>query len=196
MKKIIARALEENMLALITSFNEENISKLGICAKKIAKAIENDGTIFAFGNGGSASDAQHFVAELIGKFEAKRKAYAAICLSSNISAITAIANDFSFEEIFSRQVDALVKKNDVVIGISTSGISANVIKGLKKAKEKGAYTIALTSHGGKKNLSKVSDIIIEVYAKRTPRIQELHLLLLHVLCELVEYELCKRQLKN
>jgi D-sedoheptulose 7-phosphate isomerase len=153
------------------------------------QALASDKKILACGNGGSAADAQHFAAELVGRFERERRELPAIALSTDSSILTAIANDYSYEVIFSKQVKALGQKGDVLLGISTSGNSANVIAAIEAAHLKGMSVIAFTGKdGGKiKNILKNSDVHLCVPADRTARIQETHLLLLHCLCDGVDH---------
>jgi len=157
-------------------------------ANEAIKTLKNGGKIVLFGNGGSAADAQHIAAELIGKFNIVRDALPAIALTTNTSIITAVANDTSFEEIFARQVQAIATDKDLIIGISTSGESINVIKGILAAKEKGAKTVALTGKGGGK-LATISDISLVVPSDVTPRIQEAHITIGHIICEIIEKEI-------
>ena len=152
---------------------------------KIATCLNNGKKIILFGNGGSAADAQHIAAELIGKFKLKRQSYPALALTSNTSIITAISNDFSFTSSFSRQCESLVSNNDVVIGISTSGKSANVRKALLVSKKKGAYTIGLLGNRGG-TIKKIVDAPLVVESNSTPRIQEAHRVIYHIICEQVE----------
>ena len=153
------------------------------------QALTSEKKILACGNGGSAADAQHFAAELIGRFERERRELPAIALSTDSSILTAIANDYSYEVIFSKQVRALGQAGDVLLGISTSGNSANVIAAIEAAHLKGMSVIAFTGKdGGKiKNILKNSDVHLCVPAERTARIQETHLLLLHCLCDGVDH---------
>jgi D-sedoheptulose 7-phosphate isomerase len=153
----------------------------------IAAALKQGRTVFAFGNGGSAADAQHFTAELVGKYERERKPYAAIALTTDTSAITAVANDFGFDKVFARQIEALGRPGDVAIGITTSGSSPNVLRGLDAAKERGLITIALTGRAGK--AGSLAAYHVAVNEERTSRVQEVHATVLHVFCELVEQEL-------
>jgi D-sedoheptulose 7-phosphate isomerase len=152
-------------------------------------ALTSEKKILACGNGGSAADAQHFAAELVGRFERERRELPAIALSTDSSILTAIANDYSYEVIFSKQVRALGQAGDVLLGISTSGNSANVIAAIEAAHLKGMSVIAFTGKdGGKiKNVLKNSDVHLCVPAERTARIQETHLLLLHCLCDCVDH---------
>jgi D-sedoheptulose 7-phosphate isomerase len=153
------------------------------------QALSSEKKILACGNGGSAADAQHFAAELVGRFERERRELPAIALSTDSSILTAIANDYSYEVIFSKQVRALGQAGDVLLGISTSGNSANVIAAIETAHLKGMSVIAFTGKdGGKiKNILKNSDVHLCVPADRTARIQETHLLLLHCLCDGVDH---------
>ena len=155
----------------------------------MCQALTSDKKILACGNGGSAADAQHFAAELVGRFERERRELPAIALSTDSSILTAIANDYSYEVIFSKQVRALGQAGDVLLGISTSGNSANVIAAIEAAHLKGMSVIAFTGKdGGKiKNVLKNSDVHLCVPAERTARIQETHLLLLHCLCDGVDH---------
>ena len=153
------------------------------------QALSSEKKILACGNGGSAADAQHFAAELVGRFERERRELPAIALSTDSSILTAIANDYSYEVIFSKQIRALGQAGDVLLGISTSGNSANVIAAIEAAHLKGMSVIAFTGkNGGKiKNILKNSDVHLCVPADRTARIQETHLLLLHCLCDGVDH---------
>jgi D-sedoheptulose 7-phosphate isomerase len=156
-------------------------------AKIIIKSLKKGGKIILFGNGGSAADAQHIAAELVGRFKKERKSLPAIALSTNTSIITALSNDYNFKIIFSRQIESMCSKDDVAIGISTSGNSENVLEGIKTAKKIGAKTIGFSGSGGK--LKEISDICICVPSNNTPRIQEIHITIGHILCKLIEDEL-------
>jgi D-sedoheptulose 7-phosphate isomerase len=151
----------------------------------LRKNLRDGHKILIFGNGGSASQAQHFAAELVNKFLKERAALRAVALTTDTSALTSIANDTSFDNVFSRQIEALGDKGDVAIGLSTSGNSANIIEALKAAKKKGLLTAALTGKGGGK-VSRFADYLLDVPSKSTPRIQEVHLLLLHLLAQEIE----------
>jgi D-sedoheptulose 7-phosphate isomerase len=166
----------------------KNLPEMGKTVDIILDAYRNGHTVFWFGNGGSAADAQHLACELVSRFFIERKALASVALTTNSSELTAIANDYSFDAVFSRQIEALVKKGDVVIGISTSGNSPNVIEGLKKAKEYGAITVAFTGQTGGK-MKEVADILIAVPSDVTPHIQECHIMIGHVICYAVEKRL-------
>jgi D-sedoheptulose 7-phosphate isomerase len=151
--------------------------------------LRSGGKVMACGNGGSAADAQHFAAELIGRFERERQELAAIALTTDTSILTAVGNDYSYDEIFAKQVRGLGKKGDILIGISTSGNSKNVVKAIEAAKKMGIKIIALTGNGGGKiaNLLDVDDIHLCAPSTRTARIQETHLVLLHALCDGVDH---------
>jgi len=159
----------------------EEITKVAI------ETIRKGGKIVLFGNGGSAADAQHIACELVGKFKLNRESLPALSLTTNASILSAIANDIAFEDVFSRQVQGLVNSKDLVIGISTSGESANVIRGILAAKERGAKTVALTGMSGGE-LAETVDISLVVPSTSTPRIQEAHITIGHIICELIERE--------
>jgi len=155
----------------------------------MANCLRSGGKIMACGNGGSAADAQHFAAELIGRFERERQELAAIALTTDSSILTAVGNDYSYEEIFSKQVRGLGKEGDILLGISTSGNSKNVVKAIEAAKKMGIKIIALTGNGGGKiaDLLDENDIHLCAPSTRTARIQETHLVLLHGLCDGVDH---------
>jgi D-sedoheptulose 7-phosphate isomerase len=153
-------------------------------ADAIAAALKNGRTVLVFGNGGSAADAQHFAAELVGRYEKDRKAWAAVALTTDTSALTAISNDYGFDRVFARQIEALGKKGDVAIAISTSGKSPNVLRALEAANDRGLVTIALTGRGG--DAGTIARLHVRVDEERTARIQEVHATVLHAICELVE----------
>ncbi len=154
----------------------------------IVAALKKGGKLLIFGNGGSAADSQHMAAEFTGRFLKERAALPAIALTTDTSALTALGNDYGFDTIFARQVEALGKKGDVALGISTSGNSGNVIKAFQAAKKKGIATIALTGNTGGK-LKALADINLIVPSKQTARVQESHLCIEHTICELVEEQL-------
>ena len=159
-------------------------------ANLITEAYNQKKKVILFGNGGSAADAQHIAAEFVGKFYKNRDALPALAFHTNTSVVTATANDFGYDKVFERQVKAFVNDGDIVIGISTSGNSENVVKALKEAKRRGAKTIGLT--GQKKNLIEdIVDICLKMPSDDTPRIQEAHITVGHIICYLVEEELFK-----
>lgn len=159
--------------------------KISYVIEKILESYKNGGKVIVCGNGSSACQAQDMSANLINRFKVNRKPIECLDLTSNTAVLTSIANDFGFENIFSRQIEAYAKKSDVLIGISTSGNSANVINAIKKAKGLGCYTIALSGKGGGK-LKEISDISLIAKAEETFKIQEEHLSIIHSICEKVE----------
>ena len=154
-------------------------------ADRMKACLRDGGTIFFMGNGGSAADSQHLAAEFVGRFQRERRALASIALTTDTSILTAVANDYGYQAVFERQVAALCRRDDVVVGISTSGNSENVMRGVEKAKEIGAFTVGMTGKKGGE-LAKVCDSCIRVPSDRAARIQEGHILIGHALCELVE----------
>lgn len=154
-------------------------------AKEIIRCLKNGGKVIFCGNGGSAADAQHLAAELLGKFYLNRSPLQAISLTTNTSVLTAIGNDFSYDEVFARQLKGLGRSGDVLVGISTSGNSKNVVKAMKYAREIGITTIGLTGETGGE-MAKYSDVLLNVPSKDTPRIQEAHIMIGHIICEIAE----------
>lgn len=163
----------------------ELAAPLGAAADVIAKAFDAGGRLLICGNGGSAADAQHIAAEFVGRYLKERAPWSAIALSVNTSAVTAIGNDYGFNEVFARQVRAHGRSGDVLLAISTSGGSHNVLRAVDAARELGMVTVALSGGTGGA-LAQACDIVLSVDAASTPRIQEMHILLAHVLCGLVE----------
>ena len=163
----------------------KNITPIIEVAEIMIEAYKNNKKVVWFGNGGSAADAQHLATELVSKFYMERAALPSMAFTTNTSTLTAISNDYDFNRIFERQVEAFVDEGDVVIGISTSGNSENVIRGLKKAKKMGAITVGLTGKTGGK-MKQIVDYLIAVPSTETPRIQEAHIMIGHILCNLVE----------
>ena len=157
-------------------------------SKKIINAYKNKKKVVLFGNGGSAADAQHIAAEFVGKFYKDRESLPSLAFHTNTSVLTATANDFGYEFVFERQVSSFVEEGDIAIGISTSGNSPNVIKGLIKAKEKGAITVGFTGQKASK-VEEITDICLKIPSTDTPRIQEGHITVGHIICYLVEKEL-------
>lgn len=184
MNKIFETSLSEHQAAL-KIVRSELLPLVAEAADLIVAVLMSGNKILIMGNGGSAADAQHFAAELVGRFEVDRRALPAIALTTDTSSLTAIGNDFGFELVFSRQVAALANKGDLVVGISTSGNSENVRLALTEAVAAGCKTVALLGRGGgtiKKNV----DLALVVPLERTARIQEMHLLIIHLLCEAVD----------
>jgi D-sedoheptulose 7-phosphate isomerase len=182
---IITSYLKEGAdLRLSTTALANQIEK---AADAIAESFRNGCKMMVFGNGGSAADAQHIAAELSGRFQKDRNPLPALALTVNPSSVTAIANDYSFDEIFARQIQALAKEGDVVLGISTSGKSRNVLKGLETARELSVYSIGMC--GLKGDMAKHSDILLAVPGQTTSLLQEIHIAIGHLLCLLVEEEM-------
>lgn len=169
----------------------ENIPEIIKIIESITKSLKKGNKIILFGNGGSAADAQHIAAELVGRFDYDRKSLPAISLTTDTSVITSIGNDYSFEKIFSRQCESLVNKGDVVVGISTSGNSINVKNGLLVSKRKGAKTVGFLGHKGG-HIKNIVDIPLIVNSNSTPRIQEVHRTTAHIICEMVEKNISRR----
>lgn len=157
-------------------------------AGRVVDSLRAGGKVLFFGNGGSASDAGHLAAELLGRFTMERPALAAVCLSDHTAAMTAIGNDYGYDDVFARQLAGLGRPGDVAVGLSTSGSSANVVRGLEVARQLGLVTVALTGAGGGK-VAGLVDVCVRVPTEDTPRVQELCMLLGHTLCEIVEREL-------
>lgn len=172
------------------SLNEVKAAVLA-AAEKMLQAFSQQGKVLSCGNGGSAADSQHLSSELLNRFEREREGLAAIALTTDSSTITSIANDYDYENIFSRQVLALGNANDVLVAITTSGNSANIIAAIKAAHQKNMAVVALSGNGGGKLTSvlKDTDIEIRVPSNSTARIQEVHLLVLHCLCDLIDQSL-------
>ena len=148
-------------------------------------ALVGGGKILFMGNGGSAADSQHLAAELVGRFQKERRGLASIALTTDTSILTSVGNDYGFEQIFSRQVEALCRPGDVLVGISTSGNSANVVRAIEAGKQLGAVTVAMTGEGGGK-LASLCDLTLAVPSRVTARVQEAHILIGHILCELID----------
>jgi len=174
--------LESSQLVKNSSYLSADIIE---CVNIIIKSLKQGKKIVIFGNGGSAADAQHIAAEFVGRFNLERKSIPSIALTTDTSIITSIGNDYSFNLIFSRQCESIVSKGDIVIGISTSGNSLNVLNGLKISKKNGAKTIGLLGNNGGKIKSIVDNPII-IKSKSTARIQEVHRIVSHLICDLVE----------
>lgn len=178
---------------VISSINDI-IDEIDDSIRLLLDCIKKDGKIILFGNGGSAADAQHIAAEFVGRFKIERISMPAIALTTDSSILTSIGNDYSFELIFSRQCESLVQEGDVVIALSTSGNSINVLNGVKMAKKKKAKIIGLLGNSGGK-ISELSDVSIIVNSNSTPRIQEGHRLIAHIICEIVEKQFADRFLE-
>lgn len=169
----------------VARLSQELLSKICSLSERTVGAIQNGHCVFFCGNGGSAADAQHLAAEFVGRFRLERRPLPSIALTTNTSLLTAIANDYGYEQVFSRQVRAFAKPNDILFGISTSGNSPNVVRAMQEARVLGVYTVGLTGKSGGK-LKECADVLLNVPSDQTPRIQEAHILLTHIYCDLVE----------
>jgi len=187
MENIIPKRFKEST-EVKNRFLKENLPKLLEVIKLISQTFEAGNKLLLFGNGGSAADAQHLAAEFVNRYIIDRPPLPAIALTTDTSILTSISNDIAFNEVFAKQLRALGKEGDVAVGLSTSGNSSSVIRGFEVAKEMGIKTVALTGNDGGV-LVKVADIALIVSSTSTPRIQEAHILIGHILCEMVEHQL-------
>lgn len=183
-------ALRET-IALHERVRQADLTPVIDAARAVIASLAAGGKLLVFGNGGSASDAQHMAAELVGRFERERAAMAAVALTTDTSVLTSIANDYDFTRVFARQIDALGRRGDVAFGISTSGASPNVVAALAAASARGLRTIALTGRDGGE-VGRAAEIHINVPSTSTARVQEVHRTLLHVICDLVENSFAER----
>ena len=181
-------ALAEELSRLIRMSLKKNDAAIAAAGRACRDVLAAGGQILAFGNGGSAAEAQHFAAELVNKFGAVRPALRAVSLTTDTSVLTSIGNDLSFAAIFSRQIEALGRAGDVALALSTSGISPNIVRGLAAARKRGLITVGLTGAAGGK-MGPLCDFLIRVPSASTPRIQEVHLILLHLLVAEIERDL-------
>ncbi len=184
MKSVIKKEIEAHQLVVNQVINSlhEQISEV---SKLCVDTLKQGNKILICGNGGSAADAQHFAAELIGRYKTERKGLPAIALTTDTSALTAIGNDYGYDRVFDRQLESLANKGDLVIGISTSGNSENVIKALSLAKKIECKTIGLTGKTGRA-MNEVSDINVVIPSNDTARIQEMHILIIHIICQIID----------
>ena len=186
--RMIEETLQQSTKIIADLYNlSDEINKT---ANLIITAINKNKKIIIIGNGGSAADAQHIAAEFLGRYKLKRKSIPAIALTANSSTTTAIANDYDFSDVFSRQCESLVSKGDIVIGISASGNSENIVKGLRTSRKNGGLTIGLLGNKGGK-IKNIVDISLIVKDSSIPRIQEAHRVIYHIICEIVEEELAR-----
>jgi D-sedoheptulose 7-phosphate isomerase len=170
---------------ILEKFFEDRENQVEKAINETCARLKTGRKVIVFGNGGSAAQAQHFAAELVNKFLKSRQAIPAISLTTDTSSLTSIANDFAFDYVFSRQLEALGKEGDVVLALSTSGESQNIVQALHTAREKGLFLIGLTGEGGGA-VGSLCDILLDIPSKDTPRVQEAHLFLLHLLCQEIE----------
>jgi D-sedoheptulose 7-phosphate isomerase len=185
----IRKQIEESLKVKNLLLDDMNyLQAIKTAARLCCKALSNDKKIIFVGNGGSAADAQHLAGELVNRFGFERPGLSAIALTTDTSVITSISNDYGFEKLFSRQVQALGKKGDVLLAISTSGNSANILEGIKEARSAGITTIGLTGRSGGE-MSQLCDLCLKVPSDDTPRIQEAHILTGHIICSMIENSL-------
>lgn len=188
-ESVVRRSIEQSLAVKRALLQDQSlIGLLSDIADDMTRVLRNGGKIFFLGNGGSAADAQHLAAEFVGRYKLERRGLPALALTVNTSSLTAIGNDYSFERVFARQLEALGAAGDVVVGISTSGNAANVIAAMETGKSKQMMTVALTGRTGGK-LATVTDRCVRVPSDETPRIQEAHILIGHILSEIVESSL-------
>jgi D-sedoheptulose 7-phosphate isomerase len=173
------------------AFVNENLNRIVAVVEAVTTALKAGNKILLFGNGGSAADAQHLAAEFVNRFVIERPPLPAIALTTDTSVITSIGNDYDFADIFSKQIRAIGQKGDIAWGMSTSGTSMNVVKGLEAAKKIGMVTIGLTGRDGG-DVAKIADYALNVSSTSTPRIQEVHITVGHVICEMVDFKLFQR----
>lgn len=194
MEKTIEKILAES-IEVKQEFIKQNISNLSLVAEKIASAFTNDRKLLLCGNGGSAADAQHIAAEFVNRFMLERPALPAMALTTDTSIITSIANDYSFNEVFSKQVKALGMEGDVLMVMSTSGESENILSAIRDARLQGIYTVGILGKGGG-SAAKMVDIALIANSDSTPRIQEAHILAGHIICQLVDQILFQNHLNK
>ncbi|MDQ5988177.1 MAG: Phosphoheptose isomerase [Syntrophus sp. SKADARSKE-3] len=190
MEDIIIKIFKESA-QLKESFVNENLTRIVSVVEAITGALKSGNKILLFGNGGSAADAQHLAGEFVNRFLIERPPLPAIALTTDTSVITSIGNDYDFQEIFSKQIRALGHAGDIAWGISTSGTSKNVVKGLEQAKKMGLVTIGMTGRDGG-NIAGIVDHSLNVSSTSTPRVQEVHITLGHVICQMVDLKLFQR----
>jgi len=188
---IVQKSFKESIKAKERFLTKKNTALVVQCAVMIVESFKAGGKLMIAGNGGSAADAQHIAAEFVNRFEIERPPLPAMAITTDTSDLTSIGNDYSFDQVFSKQVRALGREGDVLLAISTSGNSKNVIKAVEAARQTGIKTIALTGKGGGE-LADKADVLLNVDAKKTPRIQEVHITACHVICELVDYMLFQK----
>lgn len=186
MKKSIEKTVLENIeLQKSLLLNNEFIESISRVVRLIFQVLESQGKIVICGNGGSASDSQHFAAELIGRFKSERDPLPAMCINSDVATMTAIANDYGYDNVFLRQTEGILMQNDILIGLSTSGESSNVYNAILEAKRKGIKTVAFLGKSGGR-IKSIADEYILIPSYNTARIQECHLTCIHIICNLLE----------
>ncbi len=185
----IRNQIEASLKVKKLLLDDEKIHKsIKKSAELCCEALRNNGKIIFAGNGGSAADAQHLAGELVNRFGFDRPGLAAIAITTDTSVLTAISNDYGFNKLFARQIEAIGKKGDILISLSTSGNSVNILEGIKKAKRAGIITIGLTGKSGGK-MNSLCDLVLKVPSEDTPRIQEAHIMIGHIICSMIENSL-------
>ena len=190
-EKLVSKAFKDSVRVKEMFFSKKNISLVVEASTWIAESFKSGGKLMVMGNGGSAADSQHIAAEFVNRFEIERPPLPALALTTDSSILTSIGNDYDFKFVFSKQVKALGKEADVLLAISTSGASQNVVKAVETAKGLGIKTIALTGKEGGELIEK-ADLVLNVESQSTPRIQEVHITICHIICELVDHILFKK----
>ena len=190
MKKIIDKSFQESIKAK-QRCRERSKEELIRASTMIVDAFNNENKLMIFGNGGSAADAQHIAAEFVNRFMMERPPLPALALTTDTSILTSVSNDYTFDDVFSKQLKALGVEGDVAWGMSTSGTSTNVVQALAVARDRGLRTIGMAGPGGSK-MAELSQVLFAVEADTTPRIQECHITMAHIICELVDYQLFQR----
>lgn len=183
---VLRQSIQEHLTVIQQLLSQQEV--IFAIARKMLAALAGGGKVLWCGNRGCAADSQHLAAELVGRFQRERQGLASIALTTDTSILTAIANDYGYEAVFRRQVEALCRPDDVLVGISTSGNSANVCQAMRKARQIGAFTVALTGAGGGR-LRECADATVMIDSRSTSRIQEAHILVGHMLCDYIESEL-------
>ena len=186
----IASQLQSHLDLLSQLAREPYLAQVAELSSRIVSSYQDGGKLIIMGNGGSAADAQHVAAEMVARFRRERPAWPAIALNTNSSTLTAIGNDYAYDNVFSRQIEAFAESRDVVIGISTSGNSENVVRALRSAKDRGAWIAVLTGASGGR-AGQIVDLCLAMPSEDTPRVQEAHITLLHIVCDLVEEALAR-----
>jgi D-sedoheptulose 7-phosphate isomerase len=184
-KILMVKQIFNEHVQVVTDTSNSCGNEIERFAELCRNAVSNHQTVFFCGNGGSAADAQHLAAEFVGRFQKERTGLPALALTTDTSILTSISNDYGFEQVFARQVQALVRRNDLVVGISTSGNSPNVLQAVAAAKAKEAYTVGMTGRDGGR-LAELCDVCIKVPSDITARIQETHILIGHILCQIID----------
>ncbi|HUN84925.1 MAG TPA: D-sedoheptulose 7-phosphate isomerase [Terracidiphilus sp.] len=185
------RAVSDHIAVIQALASQQSL--LEKIADEMTRAICTGHKILWCGNGGSAADSQHLAAELVGRFRRERRALASIALTTDTSILTAVGNDYGYEKVFQRQVEALCVNGDILVGLSTSGNSGNVCAAIETARRLGAFTVALTGEGGGA-MAKLADVALQIASNDTARIQEAHILCGHMLCDSIELSICEREL--